>query len=71
MENHRLGRAPNYTSACIVMFGVNLSWILLFLFAIWGLIAAVFLCLTVNHWLNWLDFRRRASERRYRAKPNL
>ncbi|WP_298913396.1 hypothetical protein [uncultured Roseobacter sp.] len=71
MENHRLGRAPNYTSACIVMFGVNLSWILLFLFAIWGLIAAVFLCLTVNYWLNWLDFRRRASERRYRAKPNL
>jgi hypothetical protein len=31
--------APNYTSACVVMFGVNLVWVLLLLWAIWGLVA--------------------------------
>ncbi len=59
MEQHKLGRAPNYTGACIVMFGVNLGWVLLLLFAIYGLAAAVFICLVVNHWMNWLEHRRR------------
>jgi hypothetical protein len=66
MENHKLGRAPNYTNACIVMFGVNLGWLLLLLFAVYGLFAAVFICLSVNHWLNWLEMRRRAAEEAYR-----
>lgn len=59
MEQHKLGRAPNYTGACIVMFGVNLGWVLLLLFALYGLAAAVFICLVVNHWMNWLEHRRR------------
>lgn len=65
MDKHRLGRAPNYTSACIVMFGVNLTWVLLFLLAIWGLVAAVFLGLAVNRWLDWLDHRRRMEDARW------
>ncbi len=59
MEQHKLGRAPNYTGACIVMFGVNLGWVLLLLFALYGLAVAVFICLVVNHWMNWLEHRRR------------
>ncbi|WP_299406080.1 hypothetical protein [uncultured Roseobacter sp.] len=69
MENRKIGRAPNYTSACIVMFGVNLTWVLLFLFALWGLVVAVFVALAVNHWLNWLDFRRRAEAQRWESPP--
>ncbi|MFK7881685.1 hypothetical protein [Roseobacter sp.] len=65
MENRKLGRAPNYTNACIVMFGVNLVWVLLFTLALWGLVAAVFLALAVNHWLNWLDFRKREENERW------
>ena len=65
MDKSKLGRAPNYTNACIVMFGVNLTWILLFLFAIWGLIAAVFVGLAVTRWLTWLETRRRAEEERW------
>jgi hypothetical protein len=65
MDQHKLGRAPNFTNACIVMFGVNLGWILLALFAVYGLIAAVFVGLVVNHWLNWLDHRRRLDAARY------
>ena len=62
MENSKLGRAPNYTGACIVMFGVNLTWVMIFLFAVYGLFAAVFLALVLNHWMNWLEHRRRFAE---------
>jgi hypothetical protein len=65
MENYKLGRAPDFTTACIVMFGVNLAWVLLFLFAVYGLVAAVFLGLVLNHWLHWLDQRKRAAETAY------
>lgn len=67
MEGHKLGRAPNLTGACIAMFGVNLAWVLMLLFAVYGLVAAVFLGLVVNHWMNWLDHRRRAEDRKYAA----
>ena len=32
--------APNYTNACIVMFGVNLAWMLFLVWAVWGLLTA-------------------------------
>ncbi|WP_299370766.1 hypothetical protein [uncultured Tateyamaria sp.] len=68
MDDHRMGRAPNYTSACIVMFGVNITWILVAIWAIWGLIAAVLLGLGVNHLIErgrvWAAERQAASIRR-------
>ncbi|GFE52084.1 hypothetical protein So717_38370 [Roseobacter cerasinus] len=62
MDRDKIGRAPNFTTACIVMFGVNLTWILLFLFALWGLVAAVFFGLVVNRWVDWLAHRRQMQE---------
>ncbi|MEM8538840.1 MAG: hypothetical protein AAGF56_13390 [Pseudomonadota bacterium] len=67
METRKLGRAPNFTGACIVMFGVNLGWVMLALFAVYGLVAVVFLALVVNHWINWLEYRRRAMDAAYDA----
>lgn len=58
MENHKLGRAPNYTNACIILFGVNLTWVLLCVLAIWGIGMVVLLGLIVNHWLTWLEARK-------------
>jgi predicted PurR-regulated permease PerM len=69
MEGHKLGRAPNFTGACIVMFGVNLAWILMLLLAVYGLVAAVFLCLVLNHWMTWLEQRRREEDRKYATTP--
>ena len=40
--------APNYTSACVVMFGVNLAWVLMLIWAVWGLIAAAVLAWGLN-----------------------
>ena len=40
---------------------IALAWILIFLYAAFGLIAAVFVGLVLNHALNWIEMRRRAS----------
>jgi hypothetical protein len=70
MESDKLGRAPNFTNACIVMFGVNLAWILLAVFAIYGLIGALCLSLLVNHWVAWLEHRKRNAEAAFAAPPD-
>ena len=58
MDDDRLGTAPNYTTACIVMFGVNLAWVLVVIWAHWGLVAAVFLGACVNVFLKRLAIWR-------------
>jgi F0F1-type ATP synthase assembly protein I len=68
MNDHRMGRAPDYKNACIVMFGVNITWVLVAIWAIWGLIAAALLGLGVNHLMTrieaWAAERQAASIRR-------
>ncbi|MEP3638022.1 MAG: hypothetical protein ABJN14_12255 [Paracoccaceae bacterium] len=60
--------APNLTNACIVMFGVNVAWILVAIWAIWGLIAAAFMGLSINRLIShmhvWSMARRAAAIRR-------
>ncbi|MCX7560725.1 hypothetical protein OS190_14200 [Sulfitobacter sp. F26204] len=29
--------APNFTHACVVMFGVNITWVFIVIWAIWGI----------------------------------
>ena len=68
MKNKPVGRAPNFTNACIFMFGVNLTWVLVVIWAIWGLLAAVLLGLSLNHLIDrgrvWAEARQAASIRR-------
>ena len=68
MNDYHSGTAPNYTKACIVMFGVNITWVLVAIWAIWGLIAAILLGLGVNHLIDrvhaWSARRRAAAIRR-------
>ncbi len=61
MRSDAPGRAPNYTTACIAMFGVNLAWILLLIFALWGLIAALLAGFAVHRWIGWLEVKRSTS----------
>lgn len=37
-NNDRLA-APNFTQACVVLFGVNLTWILMVIWIVWGIAA--------------------------------
>lgn len=55
MQEHKTGRAPNYTNACIIMFGVNLTWVLVVIWAIWGFIAAAILAMGINHFISRLQ----------------
>jgi hypothetical protein len=50
--------APNYTQACIVMFGVNVTWVLVAIWAIWGLLAAALLGWCVNKLINRIELAR-------------
>ena len=59
MRNHPTGTAPNYTAACVVMFGVNLAWILLVVWIAYGFIAALLLAFALNHAIGWLQQQRR------------
>ncbi len=58
--------APNYTNACIVMFGVNIAWIFMVIWAIWGLVVVMVLGAAINHLMTRLENRAhaRAAERR-------
>jgi len=68
MDNKPVGRAPNYTNACIAMFGVNITWVLVVIWAFWGLVAALLLALGVHHAMErarvWAAARQAASIRR-------
>jgi hypothetical protein len=57
-NNHTMSSAPDFTKACIVMFGVNLSWVFILLWAAWGLLAVAGVAWGINRWLCWLDSRR-------------
>lgn len=50
--------APNYTLACVVMFGVNLTWILMLVWVVWGLIAAVATGWAVSKVINRIEAAR-------------
>lgn len=50
--------APNYTNACVVMFGVNITWVLMVIWAIWGLLAVALLGWIVNKLINRIGMAR-------------
>ena len=68
MDNKPVGRAPNYTTACIAMFGVNITWVLVVIWVLWGLIAALLLAVGLTHLMErgrvWMAARQAASIRR-------
>lgn len=60
MENEYKS-APNYTNACIAMFGVNLTWILFAIWAFWGLVVAALTGWCVNRIISYIGNRRGAA----------
>ena len=52
--------APNYTQACIVMFGVNIAWIFFMIWAVWGLLAVGAAGWMINIVINRIEAARQA-----------
>ena len=68
MQDDHPKQVQDYTQACVVMFGVNVTWILVAIWAIWGLIAAACLgyglkCI-LDRLPQWRAERRAAAIRR-------
>jgi len=59
MDDRRIGRAPDYTVPALVMLGVNLTWILVLVWALWGFAAALLLAALVHHVITRLATRAR------------
>jgi hypothetical protein len=57
-DPHDRSPAPNFTQACVFMFGVNLTWVLMVIWAIWGLLAVAVTGWVVNQVINRIDATR-------------
>ncbi|MDK3074368.1 hypothetical protein QO034_14790 [Sedimentitalea sp. JM2-8] len=49
MSERRLTPAPNYTNAALIMLGVNLTWVFVTIWAMFGLIPVLLLATAINH----------------------
>jgi hypothetical protein len=56
--NNTPGSAPDFTKACVVMFGVNIAWIFVAIWAIWGLIAVAVMGWLINRAIGYVAARR-------------
>ena len=66
MRDRQIGEAPDYTNACLVMFGVNLMWIFTVIWAIWGFLFVLLTGAALNHVMRRIEERKlaRAAMRR-------
>lgn len=55
---HDRPSAPDFTSACVFMFGVNLIWILIAIWAVWGFLALLGTAYAVKKWVEWVAVKR-------------
>ena len=69
MSHREVSEAPNYTNACIVMFGVNITWIFTVIWAVWGLFIVMLVGAAVNHLMTRLHERALARAAEQRANP--
>ncbi len=54
-DTHDRPSAPDFTQACVVMFGVNLTWVLMVIWAVWGLLAVAATGWAVHQIINRID----------------
>lgn len=71
MDDDRFRSAPDFTNACVVMFGVNLAWVLLAIWSFWGLVVALLFSYSLDRGITWLHHRRavRQAAAIKRGKP--
>lgn len=59
MNQRKVGTAPDYTTAALIMMGVNLTWIFFAIWAAWGLVPVLLLGLVLNHAITRFEECRR------------
>lgn len=61
-NDHHRTPAPDFTTACIVMFGINVAWIFMVLWAVWGLAAVALSGWAINFMIARMQARRAYAE---------
>lgn len=57
MSDRRIQAAPDYTNAALTMMGVNLMWIFVVIWAVFGMIPVLVLAALLNHGIGRLADR--------------
>ncbi|WP_425045607.1 hypothetical protein [Primorskyibacter sp. S87] len=60
MDDHRLPKAPDYTTAALTMLWVNLLWIFFVAWAMLGFVPTLVLAAILNHGISRLALARSA-----------
>lgn len=55
----KIGRVENYTNTCLVLWLVNLIWVFILIWTIWGLPAVMLVALALNGLISRSEHRRR------------
>jgi len=69
MRGEYPGRVEDYTPMCLCMGFVNLLWIMVVIWANYGLLAVCVLALVLNHAITLLGARLQLARMRYAPRP--
>lgn len=58
MQDDHPKAAPNYTNAALTMGWVNLMWIFMLIWGLWGMIPVLLVSFGLNRGITWFAVRR-------------
>lgn len=58
MDRRHPQPAPNYTNAALTMGWVNLMWVFMVIWGLWGLLPVLLISAGLNRGITWLDLHR-------------
>ena len=58
MDQRHPQPAPNYTIAALTMGWVNLMWVFMVIWGLWGLVPVLLVSAGLNRGITWLALRR-------------
>ena len=58
MDRRHPQPAPNYTNAALTMGWVNLMWVFMVIWGLWGLLPVLMISAGLNRGITWLALRR-------------
>ncbi len=58
MDRRHPQPAPNYTNAALTMGWVNLMWVFMVIWGLWGLLPVLLISAGLNRGITWLALRR-------------
>ena len=57
MKRGMMREAPNYTTPALIMGGINLFWIMMLIWVVYGFLAVLAIGFTLDRMIHWLSNR--------------